>query len=81
MTGRRPAPLTGSSARPEPQGWGVAGVFVSYGKTVALGDVSLAAAAGQVTAVVGGDGAGKSTLLRCLAGLISPASGEVRTPG
>ncbi|MGO8729304.1 MAG: ABC transporter ATP-binding protein, partial [Streptosporangiaceae bacterium] len=59
----------------------MAGVFVSYGKTVALGDVSLAAAAGQVTAVVGGDGAGKSTLLRCLAGLISPASGEVRTPG
>ena len=38
-----------------------------YGHTVALEDVSVTVAPGQITAVVGGDGAGKS-LLRRLAG-------------
>jgi ABC-2 type transport system ATP-binding protein len=61
-------------------GWGARQVCVTYGKTVALSDVSLCAAAGQVTAVVGGDGAGKSTLLRCLAGALAPDSGEIRRP-
>ncbi len=60
--------------------WGASGVYVAYGKTVALSDVSLSAPAGQVTAVVGGDGAGKSTLLRCLAGALAPESGEIRRP-
>jgi ABC-2 type transport system ATP-binding protein len=60
--------------------WGADEVSVSYGKTVALDRVSLAAPAGQVTAVVGGDGAGKSTLLRCLAGALEPDSGTVRRP-
>ena len=60
--------------------WGADEVCVSYGKTVALDCVSLAAPAGQVTAVVGGDGAGKSTLLRCLAGALAPDSGTVRRP-
>ncbi len=60
--------------------WGVSDLRVSYGRVVALDGVSLAAPAGQVTAVVGGDGAGKSTLLRCLAGAMSPGSGQVRRP-
>jgi ABC-type multidrug transport system ATPase subunit len=60
--------------------WGARQVCVSYGKTVALSNVSLPAPAGQVTAVVGGDGAGKSTLLRCLAGALEPDSGEIRRP-
>ena len=42
--------------------------------------MSLVAAAGQVTAVVGGDGAGKTTLLRCLAGAQAPGSGRVSRP-
>jgi len=60
--------------------WGATKVCVRYGRTVALSDVTLAAPAGQVTAVVGGDGAGKSTLLRCLAGVLAPDSGEIRRP-
>jgi ABC-2 type transport system ATP-binding protein len=60
--------------------WGASGIFVQYGKTVALSDVSLCAPAGQVTAVVGGDGAGKTTLLRCLAGSMAPDDGVVRRP-
>ncbi len=61
-------------------GWGVRGLTVRYGKRTALRDVDLTAAAGAVTAVIGGDGAGKSTLLRALAGGLAATSGEVRRP-
>ncbi|WP_338467993.1 ABC transporter ATP-binding protein [Novosphingobium sp. ZN18A2] len=40
--------------------------------------VSAALRRGEVTAICGPNGAGKSTLLACLAGLLPPASGEVR---
>jgi ABC-2 type transport system ATP-binding protein len=60
--------------------WGLHEVSVWHGDTVALDQVSLAAAPGQVTAVVGGDGAGKTTLLRCLAGAQAPGSGRVSRP-
>ncbi len=66
--------------RPGPGGWGLHEVSVWYGDTAALDRVSLVAAAGQVTAVVGGDGAGKTTLLRCLAGAQAPGSGRVSRP-
>jgi ABC-2 type transport system ATP-binding protein len=57
------------------------GLVVRLGTTRALDNVSLQAAPGAVTAVVGGDGAGKSTLLRCLAGAMAPDSGTVAGPG
>jgi len=47
----------------------------------ALRDVSLEAAAGRVTAVVGPAGSGKTTLLHVLAGLDRPASGTVCLDG
>jgi len=61
--------------------FGASGLRVRYRDIVALADVSLAVARGQVTAVVGGDGAGKTSLLRCLAGALRPDAGEVRSPG
>jgi ABC-2 type transport system ATP-binding protein len=61
-------------------GWGLREVSVWHDNTSALDNVSLAAVAGQVTAVVGGDGAGKTTLLRCLAGAQAPGSGQVSRP-
>ena len=57
------------------------GVSKSYGATVALHDVSLTVAAGEVHALVGENGAGKSTLGKVLAGIVSPDSGEVRLAG
>jgi len=74
------ATLAPGSSGARADGWGVRHLTVRYGRRTALRDVDLAAAAGSVTAVIGGDGAGKSTLLRTLAGGLAPASGEVRRP-
>jgi ABC-2 type transport system ATP-binding protein len=67
--------------QPTSPSFGGTGLCVRHGDTVALADVSLTVARGQVTAVVGGDGAGKTSLLRCLAGALRPDAGEVRNPG
>src|SRR5678815_4668320 len=44
---------------------------------LALDDVSLTVAAGELVSIVGPSGCGKSTLLRMIAGLMSPTEGEV----
>jgi len=53
----------------------------SYGPVRALEDVSLTAAAGQITAVLGANGAGKTTLLRTISGLLRADRGEVEFDG
>jgi NitT/TauT family transport system ATP-binding protein len=42
-----------------------------------LEDISLDLREGEIVALLGRSGSGKSTLLRCIAGLISPTTGEV----
>ncbi len=49
----------------------------SFGQTPALQGASVAAAPGEILAVMGPSGSGKSTLLHCLAGIFLPDSGEV----
>jgi ABC-type nitrate/sulfonate/bicarbonate transport system ATPase subunit/flavin-dependent dehydrogenase len=46
-------------------------------RTLALQNVSLSIAAGELVSIVGPSGCGKSTLLRLIAGLDSPNSGEL----
>jgi thiamine transport system ATP-binding protein len=53
-------------------------ITVRYGQTVAVSDVSLSVADGEVVALLGPSGCGKSTLLRTIAGLEKPSSGAVR---
>jgi sulfonate transport system ATP-binding protein len=47
----------------------------------ALDGVSLALAAGSLTAIVGRSGCGKTTLLRLIAGLDQPTAGRIRRAG
>lgn len=54
---------------------------VRYGLSQALFEVSVAAAAGSVLAVLGSNGAGKSTLARAVSGLVPSTSGRIRLEG
>lgn len=59
----------------------VAGVSKRFGATVALDDVRLDVAPGEIHALVGRNGAGKSTLVSILTGLAAPDSGTVHFGG
>ena len=48
---------------------------------VALNDVSFHANRGECVALIGHNGCGKSTLLKCIAGILTPRSGQVKTNG
>ena len=50
-------------------------------RVVALGALDLDVAAGESVGVVGESGSGKTTLVRCLLGLETPTSGELRIDG
>ncbi len=54
---------------------------VAGDEVVALTDVSLAARAGALTALVGPDSAGKTTLIRLATGLLAPDAGELLVLG
>jgi branched-chain amino acid transport system ATP-binding protein len=54
---------------------------VRYGAAMALENVSLTVAAGEMVALVGSNGAGKSTLLNALSGVVEKADGEIRLQG
>jgi branched-chain amino acid transport system ATP-binding protein len=59
----------------------VRGVTVHFGGLVALEDVSLTAAARQVTGIIGPNGAGKTTLLNVLCGFVRPQAGTITFSG
>jgi NitT/TauT family transport system ATP-binding protein len=56
-------------------------LHMAYGDSVAVDDITMDVQDGELVCVVGPSGAGKTTLLRCIAGLQTPTSGEVRLGG
>jgi branched-chain amino acid transport system ATP-binding protein len=55
----------------------IEGLHTYYGKSHILHGISLEAAQGQVTALLGRNGAGKTTTLRSIMGLTAPREGRV----
>ena len=55
--------------------------LLSFGATPALQGASVRVGAGEILAVMGPSGSGKSTLLHCLAGILTPDSGEIHYSG
>jgi iron(III) transport system ATP-binding protein len=54
---------------------------VRFGRTVALADVTLEVARGEIACLLGPSGSGKTTLLRCAAGIERPSHGRVVIDG
>ncbi|HEX5964952.1 MAG TPA: ABC transporter ATP-binding protein [Pyrinomonadaceae bacterium] len=54
---------------------------ISYNDRVAVSNITLTLAAGEITALVGPNGAGKSTLLRSLNGQVARRSGSILLDG
>src|SRR5262245_43965891 len=59
----------------------VSGLEVRFGAVRALDGVDLTVQPGELIALAGENGAGKTTLVRCIAGDITPASGEIHLAG
>ena len=59
----------------------IQGVSKSFGDFVAVDNVSLDIAKGELFSILGGSGCGKTTLLRILAGFEVPSSGTVKIDG
>ena len=57
------------------------GISKRFGAQIALSDVDLSVARGEVHALVGENGAGKSTLIKVLAGAIAPDAGSIEFDG
>jgi ABC-type sugar transport system, ATPase component len=59
----------------------VEGISKSFGRVVALNDVSFEIFENEKIALVGDNGAGKSTLIKIFSGAITPSSGEIFIEG
>lgn len=70
--------MDGASSGP---GIDVVGVRRAFGSVVAVDDITLTAAPGEVTALVGPNGSGKTTLMLMLASLLAPDAGTIRIAG
>jgi branched-chain amino acid transport system ATP-binding protein len=51
---------------------------VRFGGVVAVTDVSLAVAAGEIHGIIGPNGAGKTSLINAVSGMVVPQSGSIR---
>ncbi len=75
------APKLSEPDRAAPPPLLIEGLSAGFGARLVLRHVSLAVAAGGVTAVLGPNGAGKTTLVRAICGRLHPRAGAVRICG
>mgnify|MGYP001563272971 CR=1 FL=1 len=75
--GPRAARIVGSPEADLPRG----DLQARFGNVVAMRDINLDVAPGEVFVVMGLSGSGKSTLIRCITRLIEPTSGTVLLEG
>lgn len=59
----------------------VRGLRKTYGATVAVDEIDLDVAEGEILGILGPNGSGKTTTVECVAGLRRPDSGTVRVAG
>ena len=59
----------------------VRNISKAYAGVQALKDVSLSIGAGEIHCLVGENGSGKSTLIKCIGGVVTPDSGQIRING
>jgi branched-chain amino acid transport system ATP-binding protein len=59
----------------------VDGISASYGKVVALREVSLSVGSGEIVAILGANGAGKTTLLNAISGVLPISAGLINFEG
>jgi branched-chain amino acid transport system ATP-binding protein len=59
----------------------IEGISTAYDKANVLENVSLTAAAGSITCLLGSNGSGKTTLIRSILGLTPPSQGSIRFAG
>ena len=69
--------MTGTVIGTEPAALRVTGATKRFGAVLALDDVSVALAAGEVLALLGDNGAGKSTLIKCISGVHRLDAGQI----
>jgi len=74
-------PDAGKPAGAAPPAVELRGIRRSFGKTVALADLSVTVPAGTVTVLLGPNGAGKTTAVRVSTGALRPERGTVRVLG
>ena len=59
----------------------VAGIRKTYGRTVAVDDVSFDVQPGEIFGLIGPNGAGKTTTMECVEGLRAPDRGTISVLG
>ena len=59
----------------------IEGLTAGYGQATILREVSLQAAPGEITVLMGRNGAGKTTLMKAIMGLVRAEAGQVRLDG
>jgi len=59
----------------------VSGLVKTFGRTIAVQNLSFMAADRSITGLLGANGTGKTTTLRMIAGVLEPDTGEIRVGG